>query len=1016
MRIVYSYLIYTSLLAFLWGWCCSFQQPTTITILQASWERAKQKHALDSLVIYQAKLQDALNRTNNRALAQDYTRRFLAFILADKEFDKATKRSLLEQYASTPTWDYAYRVHWHGAYGERDSAYFYQSLLERLTQESQPLIYAYGQLAVYLGVQLQNYQAADDYLHQAESISQTEQDSQILYPFQLQVYTALGQYDKAKQAGLALFQHYKEAITIDSIALAQVLEAVGAICQEQAHYQEAIPYTKAAIDYLSGHSKYVSEIGSCWYQLAKAYYSMGNRPLETILYVRNALQKWETLDQQEVTEEAYIDVYQLLAQQFLAVEQLDSSQAYLNKAMQLQKNVTYKVAAVQAIQATLFQNAGQWDAAKSALQKALSITEGDKGKKGLATARCWWALGKHYQQQKQWSTARQAFSEALWALSWQNKRGLLPPITSLYSRMVALQIGNAQAQTLLRLQKASKYAVSPEVLERQLTYNLELLNSLQWQEPWDDLLGQEAQKTHQQCVEWNWRRFGQTGNARWLEAAFVQAEANRWVAVDKQLQRAWQQHPHRALVLLQEQLQEQQIEEQWFQQQLWTIYQQGDSTQLNWCRQQLAANKANWTLLHQQFKQQYPQYYDWHYRPKRISLEQVQARLQQGDVLLQYLEAQNTVYQFVITKDTLVLRRVFWEEYQPTVLKYGKHFTNSKMLQYLGSGSFQDFCRTGHSLYYRLVHHDLFKQAKRLIIIPDGLLQRLPFETLLTEIPLEGVHKADFSKLDYLLQQKSILYHYSSQLWVESWQHKAAINHELLALSTNYEVQSLGAKTQRGQFPEQYCTEALLDSLAQNCAGDFYHNRYASEAYYKEATSNYGLFYLGFYAHNNSGVYTLPSLILAEEEDDDEDDFLSIYDIQEQPMQADLVFLGNVYKAQPNDLLALGTSFLYAGSKNIVLPLWQQDSTVVDLVRQYYQGLQQGLANDEALRQAKLQYLRTAEGIAGHPSHWAGYVLLGNQQTIKVAAPIIYIWWFVLPIAFIGFLGWWSLQGLRQRR
>jgi CHAT domain-containing protein len=501
-----------------------------------------------------------------------------------------------------------------------------------------------------------------------------------------------------------------------------------------------------------------------------------------------------------------------------------------------------------------------------------------------------------------------------------------------------------------------------------------------------------------------------------LEAAFVQAEANRQVVIGKQLQGYWQQHPNRALVALQEQLQEQQIEEEWFEQQLWKIYRQGDSTQLNWHRQQLAASKANWTLLHQQFKQQYQQYYNWHYTPKTIDLDKVQARLQKGDILLQYLEAKNIVYQFVVTKDTLILRRVFWEEYQPTVLKYGKHFTSPKMLQYLGSGSFQDFCRTGHSLYYRLVHHDLFKQAQRLIIIPDGLLQRLPFETLLTEIPLEGVHKADFSKLDYLLQQKRILYHYSSQLWVESWQHKAAINHELLALGTNYVLDAPSDKPLRGQIPQQYCTEALLDSLSKSCAGDFYHNRYASEVYYKEATSNYGLFYLGFYAHSNGGANALPSLIMAEEEDNEEDDFLSLYEIQERPIQADLVFLGNVYQAQTNDLLALGTSFLYAGSKNVVLPLWQQDSTVVDLVRQYYQGLQQGLDNDEALRQAKLQYLQTAEGIAGHPSHWAGYVLVGNQANIKVAAPIIYIWWFVLPIAFIGFLGWWSLQGLRQRR
>jgi hypothetical protein len=82
----------------------------------------------------------------------------------------------------------------------------------------------------------------------------------------------------------------------------------------------------------------------------------------------------------------------------------------------------------------------------------------------------------------------------------------------------------------------------------------------------------------------------------------------------------------------------------------------------------------------------------------------------------------------------------------------------------------------------------------------------------------------------------------------------------------------------------------------------------------------------------------------------------------------------------------------------------------------FYENLKQKVDKDVALRQAKLKYLKNAKGIEAHPAYWAGYIVLGNYQAIEVSESVTYIWWFVIPIAFLGFLGWWSLQALRQRR
>ncbi|MGH1336685.1 MAG: CHAT domain-containing protein [Aureispira sp.] len=1022
MRILCSYFIYSSLLLFLLGLCSSFQRPDDSASIQLRWEWAQEHHAVDSLLFYHKRLQEAYKATGNTALATRYNRLFLAYVLKSKVINGEEKKQLLEQYTSTETWNYAYRVQWYSQYGQRDSAYFYQSLLEQLPEGKAALIYAYGQLAVNFGLEQQNYRAAYNYLRQAEKRTETASDSQWLYPIQMQVYAGLGQIEQATKAGIALVTQKRQEKKIDSIALATVVGQLGQLYQEQGRYQEATIYIGEAINYLADRKGHTTAIGALWYQLAAAYYQMENKPLETILYARNALAKWEESSTLVREKTAYIDVYQLLAKQFLKVEQLDSSQVYLDKIEDLQKNTTYQIAEREATQALLYQRLGQFTAEGSALRKALEANLQQEGKKGIKTATRWLALGVYYQEQKKWSAARQALKAAFWALSWKPESRALPPSNSLYSKRMALIIGNAQGKTLLALQEESKYAVSEEILQQQLEYNIALLKALQVQQPWNAALWRHAKQARQQLIEWQWRRFNQTGNTALLADAFAQAEANRQAVIGEQCQQHWEQNPVRSLVQLQEQLQQQQAQQRWFQEQIWEAYEQQDSSQLDWYRQQLAANNANWTLTHQAVKKQYKKYYEWYYQPRTIALDSLQRRLKTGDALLQYFEAKTIVYQFVLTKDTLVLRRVVWEEYQPTVLKYRKHFTNPKMRQYLSSGSFQDFCRTGHSLYYRLVHHDLFKKVQRLIIIPDGLLEQLPFETLLTEIPLDSVHKADFSKLDYLLKGKRIHYHYSSQLWWQSWQLKASVlNKELLAMGADYKAEEITGRSVvqqqlRVQLTAQNYMDYLLDSLSGNYAGDFYNNRYSGEYYYKDDAAKYGLLYLGFYGYNGLVNNGLPSLIMAEDGYKEEDNFLSFYEIQEQPIQADLVFLGNAYQATPQDLLMLGTSFLYAGSRGVILPLWQQDSTAAEVVQYYYEGLQQGLENDEALRQAKLRYLQTTNGSEGHPSHWAGYVLVGNQQTIKVAAPIIYIWWFLFPIAFISFLGWWSLRALRQRR
>jgi CHAT domain-containing protein len=61
--------------------------------------------------------------------------------------------------------------------------------------------------------------------------------------------------------------------------------------------------------------------------------------------------------------------------------------------------------------------------------------------------------------------------------------------------------------------------------------------------------------------------------------------------------------------------------------------------------------------------------------------------------------------------------------------------------------------------------------------------------------------------------------------------------------------------------------------------------------------------------------------------------------------------------------------------------LWNvNDAATAALMKSFYKGLQQGLAKDEALRQAKLTLLKGQQRAWQHPYYWAAFVLVGEQQ------------------------------------
>jgi len=79
----------------------------------------------------------------------------------------------------------------------------------------------------------------------------------------------------------------------------------------------------------------------------------------------------------------------------------------------------------------------------------------------------------------------------------------------------------------------------------------------------------------------------------------------------------------------------------------------------------------------------------------------------------------------------------------------------------------------------------------------------------------------------------------------------------------------------------------------------------------------------------------------------------------------------------------MARGFIFAGVPSIIMTLWSvEDQSGSILMSKFYQNLEEGLRIDEALQEAKLQYLQEADQLSAHPYLWSSYVSIGSTDAL----------------------------------
>ena len=82
-------------------------------------------------------------------------------------------------------------------------------------------------------------------------------------------------------------------------------------------------------------------------------------------------------------------------------------------------------------------------------------------------------------------------------------------------------------------------------------------------------------------------------------------------------------------------------------------------------------------------------------------------------------------------------------------------------------------------------------------------------------------------------------------------------------------------------------------------------------------------------------------------------------------------------------VMSLARGLMTAGAASLVMSLWKvEDQADADLMKGFYAQLAEGASKSEALRQAKLAYLDSADGLTAHPAFWAAFVSIGDHRAL----------------------------------
>ena len=355
-------------------------------------------------------------------------------------------------------------------------------------------------------------------------------------------------------------------------------------------------------------------------------------------------------------------------------------------------------------------------------------------------------------------------------------------------------------------------------------------------------------------------------------------------------------------------------------------------------------------------------------------VEKIQSLLDANTTLLEFYTTKNKLYSWLLTKTNCQVHEIAIKEGDiekkvAELLNLVSSFQGRKpepvihpLPKETNPEAFSQIALDIYKLLIFPVEPDI--KTNKLIIIPHGILHKIPFaslnngqNTLIDQYALSILPAA--SILEYIIKKRK------------------PRKESLLALANPIADYFPG-------FYELPCSEIEATKISRYFKQkEIYKRKSATEGMLKKKASTYGVIHLACHGEFNARQPMESGLLLAK--DDKNDGFLHAHEIFGMDLKnANLVILSACETALSkilggDDLVGLSRGFIYAGTPSLLATLWKVDDvSTAKLMEFFYKNWKKGMSKPEALRQAQIAL--KAMPLYSHPFYWAPFVMIGDWR------------------------------------
>jgi CHAT domain-containing protein/tetratricopeptide (TPR) repeat protein len=821
----------------------------------------------------------------------------------------------------------------------------------------------------------------------------------------------LGDYEKAIHYGNLEINFFDKKHNLDRLALAS--NNTGSYYLGRGDYDRALDCTESALGiYLSAPDTNAANLAWTYDNLSKIWYRKKEFP-KAIDNARKALELLEHHVEGEKAKDLVI-TFNDLANAYIETQKYDTAINYLQKALRIfeSNKGAGKIESTWHNVGNALRLSGKYDEATHYLKLALEKYGPSHPNLGKACRHMAYIAHNKGDYREALAWQQKAFS-ALTSDPFPHENMLAnPPARRVKAYFDFLMTLRDKSETLRKLAEKESNPTFLEAAFGTLDLAAGVLDSMrkEYQEGSREFWNREARPIMENAIELAFQLYQNTGDQHYLEQAFRYAEKSKALLLAEALREsAAKRQAGIQKTLLQEE-KDLKIAIAFYKSQIIMEEQKSDADAgkiARWKNEYLRKNRAYENLL-DTLETAYPEYYKIKYQDSVPTPAAVRQWLPANGALFEYFRGDKNIYAFYVDKKTFLGFKITTDDdytLRLTRLLEQLHNRNLVYEEGLGAEAIAKFAENAHGLY-RLLLSPVGKMPEKLIVIPDGDLAYLPFELLLTE---SSAPATGYSQLPYLLLRTATRYEYSAGLAIRPsppqqprtyFAGYAPSYENTSPTSPTRDDNSQCRTTELSDLPALSNNQKEVEEIAKILSGKAYTSVTATEEIFKQNADQPRILHLAMHGFLNdcnpllSGLaFSLESINKSPQDSlsDEHDGLLRTYEIYNLKINADLAVLsacntGSGQLSKGEGVMSLARAFKYAGCPNVVMSFWQaEDHSTAQIMKEFYRQLQQGAGKDQALRQAKLAYLKDSK--LDHPYFWGAFVLIGDDKSLPRNTP-----------------------------